>query len=468
VQGVIRGNLTEVARTLSATLVGPDSGFHGISTDSRTLRARELFVALRGPHFDGHAYAIDALRRGAAGAVVERPLKDPLGESLESTPEGPLTWLRVPDSLAALGALAAEWRSRFDLPVMAVTGSYGKTTVKEMMAAIAASRGEVLATRGNLNNEIGLPLTLFGLDAGHRAAVLELGANHAGEIGRLTAICRPAVGVVTAAGPVHLEGFGSVEGVARAKGELFAGLPEDGVAVINLDDEFAPLWREMTGARRSIGFGSAPDAQFCAEQIRQSLDDRGPLLEFRLLTPDGTAMACLRLPGRHNVTNALAAAAATWVLGWSLDEIVAGLAQVAGVRGRMSLRRARNGALVIDDTYNANPDALRAAIEYATTLPGACWLVLGDMGELGPATAELHAAAGQLARESGIARLYTYGPESAAAATAYGEGRHFTDLAALAAVLEEELPGDVNLLVKGSRSMRLEKLIERLVGTEEG
>jgi UDP-N-acetylmuramoyl-tripeptide--D-alanyl-D-alanine ligase len=456
VHSVIRGSLTGAARTLAATLVGPDLGFRGVSTDSRTVRAGELFFALRGPNFDGHAYARDALQRGAAGAVVERPL------------DGSLPWLRVPDCLAALGAMAAEWRNRFELPVIAVTGSYGKTTVKEMMAAIAASRGEVLATRGNLNNEIGLPLTLFRLDACHHAAVLELGANHAGEIARLAAISRPAVGVVTAAGPVHLEGFGSVEGVARAKGELFAGLAEDGIAIINLDDEFAPLWRKIAGVRRSVGFGLAPDAEFRAEHISQSLDAGGPAVEFRLLSPDGAADVRLGLPGRHNVLNALAAAAATWVAGWSLDEIVTGLAQVAGLRGRMSLRKARSGARVIDDTYNANPAALQAAIEYATALPGECWLVLGDMGELGPASAELHAGAGRLARESGIARLYAFGPESAAAAAAFGEVRHFTELAALAAALEEELPGDVTLLVKGSRSMRLEMLIERLVVGEEG
>jgi UDP-N-acetylmuramoyl-tripeptide--D-alanyl-D-alanine ligase len=452
---MIRGSLTALARTLSATLVGPDLGFAGVSTDSRALKAGELFVALRGPNFDGHAFVADARERGAAGAVVERPL-DP-----------PLPWLRVPDSLAALGAMAGEWRRRFDLPVIAVTGSFGKTTVKEMLAAIVASRGEVLATRGNLNNEIGLPLTLFGLDRQHRVAVLELGANHAGEIARLTAIGRPSVGIVTAAGPVHLEGFGSTEGVARAKGELFAGLPADGIAVINQDDPFAPLWRELAGARRCIGFGLSKPAEFRAEQVSQSLDADGPLLEFRLVTPDGTAEARLALPGRHNALNALAAAAGSWAAGWSLDEIVAGLGRVAGVQGRMGLRKACSGALLIDDTYNASPVALRAAIEYATALPGETWLALGDMLELGYESAELHAEAGRFARERGVARLYAYGPESAAAAAAFGDARHFTALDELAAALEEELHAGVNLLVKGSRSMRLERLIERLAAGEE-
>lgn len=451
---MIRGDLTGLARLLSATLVGPDLGFAGVSTDTRALRARELFVALRGPSFDGHAFVPVAAERGAAGAVVERPL------------EAGLPCLQVDDSLAALGAMAADWRSRFTLPVIAVTGSFGKTTVKEMMAAITATRGEVLATRGNLNNEIGLPLTLFGLDQRHRAAVLEMGANHAGEIARLAAIGRPTVGVVTAAGPVHLEGFGSLEGVARAKGELFAGLPDDGVAIINLDDPFAPLWRELAGARRRVGFGLTAEAEFRAEQVRQSLDADGPLLEFRLVTPDGAADVRLALPGRHNVVNALAAAAATWAAGWSRDEIVAGLARVSGVEGRMSLRKARSGALIIDDSYNANPTALRAAIDYATALPGETWLVLGDMRELGDASARLHAAAGEYARRRGVARLFALGPESVAAVTAFGAGRHFDDAAALAAALDAELPAGVNLLVKGSRSMRLETVIERLVEEE--
>jgi UDP-N-acetylmuramoyl-tripeptide--D-alanyl-D-alanine ligase len=452
---MIHGSLTTLARTLSATLVGPDPGFTGVCTDSRVLRAGELFVALRGPNFDGQAFAGEAEQRGAAAAVTERPLG------------GSLPWLRVADTLAALGAMAADWRARFELPVIAVTGSFGKTTVKEMLAKIVASRGEALATRGNLNNEIGLPLTLFGLGPQHRSAVLELGANHAGEIARLTAIARPSVGVVTAAGPVHLEGFGSVEGVARAKGELFAGLPAGGVAVINEDDAFAPLWRELAGVRRCVGFGLSGRAEFRAERLSQSLDAGGPLLEFRLVTPDGAADARLALAGRQNALNALAAAAASWAAGWSLDEIVTGLGQVAGVRGRMSLRKAQSGALLIDDTYNANPVALQAAILYATALPGETWLVLGDMGELGAASGELHAEAGHFAREHGIARMYALGAESAAAAEAFGDARHFMDLDALAAELAAELPAGVNLLVKGSRSMRLEKLIERLAAGEE-
>ena len=451
---MIRGTLGELARVLGATVVGPDRDFAGVSTDTRSLEPGQLFVALRGPNFDGHAFVAEAQRRGAAGAVVD------------TAPPVELPWLRVADTLAALGGIAADWRSRFDVPVVAVTGSYGKTTVKEMMAAIARSRGEILATRGNMNNEIGLPLTLFGLDRQHRAAILELGANHGGEIARMAAICLPSVSIVTAAGPVHLEGFGSVEGVARGKGEIFAGLPADGVAVINADDPFAPLWREIAGPRRQLTFGLTPHAEFRAEAVRQSLDAAGPVLEFRMVTPDGAADVRIALPGRHNAVNALAAAAATWAAGWSLDEIVAGLAAVAGTKGRMSLRKARSGALLIDDTYNANPTALQAAVDYATALPGDTWLVLGDMLELGPEAAELHAAAGRYARDRGVVRIYALGPESVAAVEAFGAGRHFEDAEALAAALEKDLPANVNLLVKGSRSMRLEAVVERLAAEE--
>jgi UDP-N-acetylmuramoyl-tripeptide--D-alanyl-D-alanine ligase len=451
---MIHGSLTGLARALSATLLGPDPGFTGVSTDTRTLARGELFVALRGPSFDGHDFVAAAAEAGAAAAVVDHAVPVNLPQLL------------VADTLQALGGMAADWRSRFDIPVLAVTGSFGKTTVKEMMAAIAAQRGEILATRGNYNNEIGLPLTLFRLDAAHRAAVLELGANHGGEIARMVAICRPSVGLVTAAGPVHLEGFGSLEGVARGKGEMFSGLPADGTAVINCDDEFAPLWRELAGDRRIVGFGMAAEAEFRAEDVRQSLDADGPVLEFRLVTPDGSGEARLRLPGRHNAMNALAAAATTWAGGWSLEEIIGGLAAVQGVRGRMSLRKAPGGALLIDDTYNANPAALQAAIEYATALPGETWLVLGDMRELGPASTAMHAAAGESARAHGVTRLYAIGSEACAAAEAFGDGRCFDDLDALAQALAGDLQPGINLLVKGSRSMRLEQLVERLAAGE--
>jgi len=453
---MIHGSLTGLARALSATLLGPDPGFTGASTDTRTLAPGELFVALRGPNFDGHEFVAQAAAAGAAAAVVDHAVPVNLPQVL------------VADTLQALGGMAADWRSRFDIPVLAVTGSFGKTTVKEMMAAIAAQRGEILATRGNYNNEIGLPLTLFRLDETHRAAVLELGANHQGEIARMVAICRPSVGLVTAAGPVHLEGFGSLEGVARGKGEMFSGLPEDGTVVMNLDSEFVPLWRELAGARRIVTFGlTAEDAEFRAEDIRQSLDAEGPLLEFRLVTPEGTAEARVRLPGRHNAMNAVAAAATTWAGGWSLQEIVAGLARSHGVGGRMTLKKAPGGALVIDDTYNANPAALQAAIEYATALPGETWLVLGDMRELGPASTAMHAAAGESARAHGVTRLYAIGSEACAAAEAFGDGRCFDDLDALAQALAGDLQPGINLLVKGSRSMRLDQLVARLV-TGEG
>ena len=451
---MIRGSLTDLARDLAGTLVGPDPGFAGVATDSRSLRPGELFVALRGPHFDGHDFLGAAAGRGAAAVVVERPLPCKLPR------------LRVASSLRALGAMASAWRARFELPVMAVTGSFGKTTAKEMLAAIAATRGAVLATHGNLNNEIGLPLTLFGLGAEHRVAVLELGANQAGEIARLTAIARPTVGLVTGAGPAHLEGFGTLEGVAHAKGELFAGLSADATAVINADDPFLPVWRDLAAGRRQVTFGMTADADFSAAQVAEGFQGGSPQVSFQLQTPDGAIDVRLAVAGRHNVVNALGAAAAAWAAGFDLPAIASGLADVRGVPGRLGVIPGPRGATIIDDSYNSNPAALRAAIDYAVSLPGEAWLVLGDMAELGPESDRFHAAAGRYAREQGVARLFAYGARAVAAAEAYRGGEYCEDLDALAERLGAELHAGVNLLVKGSRSMRLERLVQKLTQPE--
>lgn len=451
---MIRGSLTDLARDLAATLVGPDPGYAGVATDTRSLRPGELFVALRGPRFDGHDFLGDAAGRGAAAVVVERPLPCELPR------------LRVSSSLRALGAMAAAWRARFELPVIAVTGSFGKTTAKEMLAAIAASRGPVLATRGNLNNEIGLPLTLFGLGAEHRVAVLELGANQAGEIARLTAIARPTVGVVTGAGPAHLEGFGTLEGVAHAKGELFAGLPADATAVINADDPFLPAWRNLAEGRRQLTFGMAADADFRATAVSEAFEGGAPVVSFRLHAPDGEVGVRLAVAGRHNVLNALGAAAAAWAAGFDLAAVAAGLAGARGVPGRLGLLAGPQGATLVDDSYNSNPAALRAAIDYVVNLPGEAWVVLGDMAELGAESDRFHAAAGRYAREQGVARLFAYGARAVAAAEAYRGGEYCEDLDALAARLAAELHAGVNLLVKGSRSMRLERLVQKLTQRE--
>jgi len=442
--------LSGAARAINARQEGEDRTFNGVSTDSRTLQRGELFVALHGPHYDGHAFLGDAQSRGAAAAMVSRKV------------EVDLPRLVVDDTRLALGRLAAAWRAGFAIPVVGVTGSNGKTTVKEMLAAILGEAGPVLATRGNLNNDIGLPLTLLRLRREHRFAVIEMGASHAGEIAYLTGLTRPTVALVTNAGPAHLEGFGSLEGVARAKGELFANLPNDGVAVINADDPFAPLWRELAGKRRCVGFGLQAPAEVSAAWLGDATGTR-----LSVQHPDGIVEVSLKLPGRHNVMNALAAAAAALAAGADPAMIKHGLERMAPVKGRLETRAGGNGAAVIDDTYNANPLSLRAALEVLGLCRGDKVLVLGDMAELGADAEALHAQAGRQARELGVDRLYAVGPLSRAAADAFGAGgQHFPSEAELVAGLGPELRAGVTLLVKGSRSMHMERVVEAMVNYE--
>ncbi|MFN2308165.1 MAG: UDP-N-acetylmuramoyl-tripeptide--D-alanyl-D-alanine ligase [Gammaproteobacteria bacterium] len=444
--------LSEAAGVLQARRSGPDARFAGISTDSRSLAAGNLFFALSGPHFDGHDHLDAARSRGAVAAVVSRPVQTPL----------PL--LQVADTRRALGELARHWRGRFSLPVVGITGSNGKTTVKEMVAAILGQRGSVLATQGNLNNDIGVPLTLARLDQAHRSAVVEMGANHAGEIAYLTRLARPTVGIVTNAGPAHLEGFGSLEGVAHAKGELFAELSSDAVAVINADDRFAGLWRGLAQGRRCLGFGLEPGAEVSADWQANGSGTR-----LNLRTPDGELPVRLPLPGRHNVLNALGATAAALAAGASLEDVRRGLEGLAAVGGRLQHRTRADGGLIIDDTYNANPASLRAAIAVLAALPGERWLVLGDMAELGGDAAALHAEIGADACAAGIERLYTLGPLSAHAARACGErAQAFVDFDALMAALRKHLRAEVTLLVKGSRAMGMERVVRALTAPVSG
>ena len=457
---MIRMRLGEAAAALGARAAGGDAVFHGVGTDSRTMPRGALFVAVRGPSFDGHDFVADAVRRGATAALVER------------APDVPVPFILVRDSVRSFGRLAAAWRDRFPglLPV-AVTGSNGKTTVKEMIAAIFRTMGPVSATRGNLNNEIGVPLTLCDLDAAHRTAVVELGANHRGEIAALTTLVRPAVGVVTQCAPAHLEGFGSIEGVARAKGELFEHLPEDATAVVNAGDRYAALWRGLAGRRRCISFGGAgADADV---RVRAASGAGGnpaggnppggnPIV---LDTPAGTLEVDLPLPGAHNALNAAAAAAAAVDADADPAAIREGLAAVRPVKGRLESKRGPRNTEIIDDTYNANPVSLRAGLGVLGAKPAPRWLVLGDMGELGAGGAALHAGAGRDAKRHGVERLLVTGELSREAARAFGEGAAcFEDCAALADRLRDELPAGATVLVKGSRSMGMERVVEALVG----
>ncbi|MDB5985384.1 MAG: UDP-N-acetylmuramoyl-tripeptide--D-alanyl-D-alanine ligase [Nevskia sp.] len=437
--------LSAVARRLGAQLLGPDQLFSRVVTDTRALRDGDLFVALVGERFDGHAFVLRAAALGAAGSVVAHAI------------EGAPAQIVAGDTLSALQNYAKSWRADFDLPVIGVTGSSGKTTTKQLLAAVLAARGPVLATEGNLNNHIGVPLTLLRLRAEHRTAVIEMGANHKGEIAQLAALAAPNIAIVTQAGDAHLEGFGSREGVARAKGELFAAL-EDGVAIINADDAYAPLWEKLATRAALLRFGFAAHADLRADAIELLPDSS----RFKLLTPAGAADVVLPLPGRHNIANALAAAAAGIALNLTPAQIAQGLAQARPAAGRLSLKTTREGARLLDDSYNANPTSLRAAMELLATLPGQRWLVLGDMKELGTDAAALHAAAGREARALGIDRLYALGPLANNAADGFGNGRSFDTLEALVAALRAELTTEVSILIKGSRSSRMERVVAAL------
>jgi UDP-N-acetylmuramoyl-tripeptide--D-alanyl-D-alanine ligase len=448
--------LNSFAQSCGGALRGTDRAYTGVSTDTRTLKAGELFVALRGPRFNANDFVAAAEAAGAAAAVVDAPV------------ERQLPQIVVADTQSALSTSAAAWRAQFAIPVIGVAGSNGKTTVKEMTAAILERAGTTLATRGNLNNHIGVPLTLHRLDANHRFAVVEIGANRAGEVADLVKIARPTVGLVTNAGAEHLEGFGSLEGVARAEGEMVAGLDGTATAVINADDAFATLWRGMAHGHVTT-FGIAQPADFSASDIHTAIDGAGFVTRFKLRAPAGVMPIDLHLAGGHNVLNALCAAAAATAAGASLDEVRAGLATMRPVPGRLQFKTAPSGAWIVDDSYNANPSSMKAGIEVLASVDARRWLVMGDMGELGSFADESHGEIGRFARNHRIDRLFATGPLSQLAVEAFGSGGEwFSDTEALARAVNAELTREVCVLVKGSRSNRLERVVEALVGSSGG
>jgi UDP-N-acetylmuramoyl-tripeptide--D-alanyl-D-alanine ligase len=445
--------LEQFAQACGGRLFGADRTYTGVSTDTRTIAAGELFVALHGPNFNGNDFVEAAAKAGAAGAVVDAQLPAAISQII------------VPDTQKALEKASHAWRESFAIPVVGVAGSNGKTTVKEMIATILSQAGTCLATKGNLNNHIGVPLTLFRLDGDQKFAVVEMGANAPGEVALLVEIGRPTVGIITNAGAEHLEGFGSLEGAARAEGEMVAGLAPSATAVINADDEFAGMWRAMTRAKLTT-FGLKPGADFTATDVRTGIDADGFITRFTLTCPLGRAPIALKLAGRHNVINALGAAAAAAAAGVTLDHIVAGLGAVQPVKGRLQLKKSRHGAVLIDDSYNANPSSVHAGIEVLSQLEGGRkWLVFGQMGELGDFSAEAHTEIGTFARAHGVERLFAVGNDAQLTVKSFGAGAEwFADTTALSQAVDAVLTPEVRLLVKGSRSNRLEKVIEALGG----
>lgn len=450
--------LSQLAKPLGGNLLGNDAQFDSVSIDARAVRPGGLFVALPGERVDGHDYLAQARANGAAAALVTQAIDDPLPQLL------------VHDCRYALGQLSALARTAFSGPLVAITGSSGKTTVKEMLAAILRERvaapSQVLATRGNLNNELGVPLTLLELAAEHQYAVIEMGAAELGDISYSMALAKPAVSILTNAGMAHVGRFGSPEAIARAKGEILTDLGPEGQAVINLDSPWFEQWYQYLGKRKSLAFSlTNPTAELRAESVE--LDQRG-CPGFLLVTPKGSITVQLNLLGQHNIANALAAAGAAQLLGTDLELIRRGLAQVTPVPGRVLPVEGEGGALIIDDSYNANPASVKAAIDILAALQGRRILVLGDMGELGEWEQESHREVGTYAREKGLDGLYAVGRLSALAVDSFGQGALlFGSRTDLVEALRPELDADTRVLVKGSRSAAMEEVVAGLQATSQ-
>ena len=424
----------------------------GVVIDTRKLKPGDLFVAIKGERADGHDYLAAAASRGAVAALVTRKVDSELPQIL------------VNDAELALGDLASAVRAQRDVRVVGITGSNGKTTVKTLVASILSRHGRTHVSVGNYNNELGLPLTLLAMPRDTEYAVLEMGAGKPGDIAYLAAIARPDIGLVTLIAPAHLARMGSIEGVAETKGAMYQALPADGIAIINADDSFASFFSGLAGARRQLRFGLDQPADIGADIIEQRVDGS----RFVLSTPQGDAEVSLPLPGRHNIANALAATAVALALEVPLETIVAGLEQVPGVAGRLRREVTAGGWTLIDDSYNANPSSMAAAIDTLRLAGGERWLVLGDMAELGADARALHAGIGELARVRGIDRLFAVGPFGAATVEAFGAGgEHFDDKAALIAVLQAQLHAGVTCLVKGSRSAGMEQVVLALGGADK-
>lgn len=449
---MIQMTLAQMAHLLGLDSLKDNREFHGISIDTRTLIPGNLFVAIPGSRVDGHDFIEAAYKAGASSALVTRKIACDLPQ------------IEVPDTTIALGKLGAAWRQQFHLPVVAITGSNGKTTLKNMIASMmtAACNGDdtkVLATLGTLNNHWGLPLTLARLNANHRYAAIEMGMNHFGEIEYLTKLTQPTVAVINNAAAAHLEGVGDVAGVARAKAEIFSGLVKEGVAILNRDDAFFPYWQEIIAQHDFLTFGFHPDAN-----VRASIHKIAQMQAITIHTPQGNINVNLPLLGQHNILNALAACAATLAVGIDLDAIKNGLEQMQPAPGRLQLHSLANGVKIIDDSYNANPFSLQAAVNTLAAFAGKKILVLGDMKELGDNAKLLHQMAGTSIRQAGIDYLFTYGELSASTAQAFGEGAyHFNEQEKLVSALKPFLYNQTTILVKGSRSMRMEKIVAGLV-----
>lgn len=448
--------LSEIAQAVNGELIGLDADVGSFSTDTRTLMPGDAFIALSGPNHDANNLLQAAAEKGALAAVVSR-----------MSPDAAIAQIIVNDCHKALGQIANAWCARFpNLVRVAITGSAGKTSTKELTARIFEQQGETLATIGNLNNDIGVPLTLLRIRDQHQYGVFELGANHAGEIAYTAGLVKPCAALITNVGTAHLEGFGSRDGIARAKAEIYSGLSADGIAIVNRDDDFADFWLTQLGTRRVLSFSERHDrgADIYASDIEAGVM---PQFRFRLHIGEQSLPVQLQLLGRHQVNNALAAASLAHACDIPLLRIVSGLEKARAVAGRSVLHDLGAERYLIDDSYNANPSAMKAAIDLLATLPGRRILVLGDMGELGTATEASHFEVGAYAKMKKIDALYATGKNSRLYAEAFGPQSHlFMDHHTLLRALEAELQGVVTILVKGSRSARMEQIVNGLTGEQ--
>lgn len=443
----MNSTLSSVADAMQGTLSGADRSFVGVSTDTRSVKNGELFFALSGPNFDGSEFVAQASAKGAAGAVVA------------AAAESDIAQIAVQDTRLALGQLGSAWRQQHTATVVGVTGSNGKTTLKEMIAACLAQSAPTIATAGNLNNDIGMPLMLLRIDSSHQFAVLEMGANHGGEIAYLTSLALPDVVVISNAGASHLEGFGSLKGVAEGKGEILQGSPRPRIAVLNADDDYFDYWMSLADDIEVCSFGLSEKADINASNIRCGK----AASEFLLNLRDAQINVQLPLPGLHNVRNACAAAAVASSLGVSAAQIRVAMQSVAAISGRLQAIAGLRGATLYDDSYNANPVSVLAAASFVAELDGDNWMVLGDMGELGDDARELHGEVGSALHDLGIDRVFAIGDLSKTTVAKFGErGEWFSEIDELTACLASRLSAQVNVLVKGSRAARMERVVSAI------
>jgi UDP-N-acetylmuramoyl-tripeptide--D-alanyl-D-alanine ligase len=441
--------LSEIAKVLDGPMLGNDVLVQSVGSDSRNIVKNQLFIGIKGENFDGNSYALEAIQQGAAAVLV----------SDENTKARPA--VVVQNTLSSLGLLAKYWRSQFNIPLVAVTGSNGKTTVKEMIATILNAPGSrsILATQGNLNNDIGMPMTLLKIRPEHTEAVIEMGMSHLGEIDYLTRIAQPTVAVITNAGTAHIGEVGSRENIAKAKGEIFAGLADDGIAIINADDDFADYWKSLNKNKKIITFGLEKAADISADY-----KIIGNLTKIKLKTPSGEIEFKLSVLGAHNIHNALAASAIAVALGISNEDIAKGLAVFGAVKGRLNWLQGNKGGVVIDDTYNANPDSMKAAIDVLANQKTFQIFVMGDMGELGADAAKMHGEVGAYAKQKGVHTLLAIGENSVFAVQAFGKNAtHYASVQALLDAATRLIKNDTTVLVKGSRFMQMERVVNALI-----